>query len=308
MGIRVAMGAGRFAPCGGLPAVRLTRIYFLSTETRWRQVMWTNQEFWTRADECWNQYRTQEGWFSWGEDTEDARKLAGLKMYRNVTQGKLMPLLGDAKIRQDRTLVMNFGLASGSGSDDQKMIDELNALRRNYARNTSFPALPISGGGSILNDQKWSPLVNDSFILGGIHRGKEFHLALQDFAQFDAGRKEARQVFGAVAPQYAAAKPRGLEQHQQKWKLYLISHPEVLWNGEKQIPRVFARELIGLKAFGYEPDFNAGGLGFRGPVARNAGFSTDLTGLAEAGFRTADKSRIISSVSEFLFGNGNALS
>ena len=48
------------------------------------------------------------------------RMLAGLKMYRKVSEGRLMMLLGDAKIRQDFTLVMNFGLASGSGSDDHK--------------------------------------------------------------------------------------------------------------------------------------------------------------------------------------------
>jgi hypothetical protein len=269
--------------------------------------MWTNEEFWTRAIACWDRYRSQDGWFKWGVGNTDARLLAGLKMYCNVSQGRLMPLLGDAKIRQDETLVMNFGLASGSGSEDQEMIDKLNAKRRNIALNTSHPAIPISGSGAILNDQKWSPLVNDSFILGGSHRGMEFHLALQDFNQFDMERQKARQAFGSVAPKYATP-ARTSEHYQQKWKLYLIANPEVLWNSAFNVPRIFARELVGLKAFGYIPDFNAAGLGFRKAGGGAADFATYLSALAEAGFIGPDKPRIISTVSEFLFENKNALS
>jgi hypothetical protein len=233
--------------------------------------------------------------------------LAGLKMYRNVGQGRVMMLLGDAKIRQDFTLVMNFGLASGSGSDDQKMIDELNARRRNLALDSSSPAIPVAGSGSILNDQKWSPLVNDSFILGGTHSGREFHLMLQDFVQFDIERQKTRQVFGQTAPQYPAAKLRSPDYFEQKWKLYLITHPEVLWNSAFRIPRVFARELVGLQAFGYAPDFNYGGIGFRKAGRGPEDFSTYLTALTGAGFLNADKARITSTISAFLFGNGGAL-
>jgi hypothetical protein len=269
--------------------------------------VWTDQEYWQRAADCWDRYNSQERWFPWGADPTGMRMLAGLKMYRNVGQGRVMMLLGDAKIRQDFTLVMNFGLASGSGSDDQKMIDELNARRRNLALDSSSPAIPVAGSGSILNDQKWSPLVNDSFILGGTHSGREFHLTLQDFEQFDLERQKTRQVFGQTAPQYPAAKLRSPDYFEQKWKLYLITHPEVLWNSALRIPRVFARELVGLQAFGYAPDFNYGGIGFRKADRGPDDFSTYLAALTGAGFLNADKARITSTISAFLFGNSGAL-
>jgi hypothetical protein len=269
--------------------------------------MWTDQDYCQRATDSWDRYNNQERWFPWGVDPVGMRVLAGLNMYRNVSQGRLMTLLGDAKIRQDYTLVMNFGLASGSGSEDQKMIDELNARRGNLALGSSSPAIPVAGSGSILNDQKWSPLVNDSFILGGTHSNKEFHLALQDFEQFDVERQKTRQVFGQTAPQYAAGKRRSPDYFQQKWKLYLITHPEVLWNSALRIPRVFARELVGLQAFGYVPDFNDGGIGFRKTGRGPEDFSTYLTALTGAGFLNANKARITSTISAFLFGNGGAL-
>jgi hypothetical protein len=106
----------------------------------------------------------------------DLQLLAGLKMYRSVSLGSLMPLLGDAKIRADRTLIGNFGLASGSGTEDNdmEMIKALNDNRKVIAQGAKLPAaaipIPVVGSGSILNDKKWSPLLNDSFILGGVHR------------------------------------------------------------------------------------------------------------------------------------------
>jgi hypothetical protein len=64
---------------------------------------------------------------------------------------------------------------------------------------------------------------------------------------------EARQAFGSIAPKYATP-TRTAEHYQQKWKLYLIANPEVLWNSAFNVPRIFARELVGLKTFGYGPD------------------------------------------------------
>jgi roadblock/LC7 domain-containing protein len=89
-------------------------------------------------------------------------------MYRSASSGTLLLLLGDAKIRTDKDLAFDFGFASGSGSDDQKLIDEVDALRKEIAGMTSASAIPVLGSGSILNGSKWTPLVNDSFILGGV--------------------------------------------------------------------------------------------------------------------------------------------
>jgi hypothetical protein len=273
--------------------------------------MWTDKEFANRALGCWDRYTTLDSWFTWGAPKEHT--LAALKMYRCASQGTLgLLLLGDAKIRQDQTLVRNFGLASGSDShekDDQKVIDEAMAWRQNLASKTSTPAVPVSGRGAILNDIKWSPMLNDSFILGGVHRGSDFHLALQDFHQFDLELQQRRQAFGPAAPQYAAAPARGPEYYQQKWKLYLIANPEVLWNSKFGIPRIFARELMGLKTFGYTPAFTAAELGFvpRYSGAGRADFEQYLLALGKVGFPAKNKARILSAISEFLFGDANSL-
>lgn len=260
--------------------------------------MWTDKQFWAQANECWRQYRTQYGWgFSDQAQIKDYQGdqeiLAGLKMYLAVSQGQLMLVLGDAKIRQDETLVMNFGVASGSGPEDQKMIDKLNEQRWDHlVRNTGAPAIPVSGSGSILSDKKWTPLVNDSYILGGTHRAGEFDLALEDFDQFKQELQARRQVFD----------------DQQKWRAYLREKPEILWNSQVNCPRVFARELIGLKTFGYVPEFTSEQLGFRpGSGAAQADFRQYLTALDQAGFPAKDKARVLSSVSTFLFGDAKAL-
>jgi hypothetical protein len=275
--------------------------------------MWTDRQFCERARQWWPEYIRNYAWgFSQQARTHgyrgDQEIIAGLRMYRSASSGALMLLLGDAKLRTDKDLAFDFGFASASGSDDQKLIDEVDALRKEIAGTTSDSAIPVLGSGSILSEQNWTALVNDSFVLGGSHKRMEFHLALQDFENFDQGLQKKRQVFGNVAPQYSAARMRTPEHFQQKWKVFLIANPEILWNGSQNCPRVFARELIGLQAFGYTPDFNQGGIGFSsGFGAGSADFMRYFTALREAGFPANNRARILSSISAFLFGDAKAL-
>ena len=237
-------------------------------------------------------------------------------MYRCASQGALgFLLLGDTKIRKDPLLVMNFGLASAHGvqeAEERKLIDELMARRGALAGIRSGPATPVQGPGAILSDQNWTPLLNDSFILGGIHRGWDFHLAEEGFNQFSLlGEQEflrRREAFGPAAPQYAAALARGPDYYQQRWKDYLVAHPDVIWRGG--IPRVFARELIGLKTFGYAPRFTSSELGFvcqDSGAASTADFEQYLNALGVVGFHRSDRESVLSSIAGFLFGNAEAL-
>ena len=252
--------------------------------------MWTDRDLETRAKSSWPQYMAQDGWGFGKSPDQDQQIGASLRMYNSVSGcGLPFLLLGDAKIRSDGTLVQNFGFASGSGSEDQKLVADLDAKRKEIAKGAKIPSapIPVSGSGSILSDQKWTPLVNDSFILGGVHRGMEFVLALQDFDQSGG-----------------AFKGDGKDQ----WKAYLKAKPDVLWNSSQACPRVFARELIGLRTFGYTPSFNRGQLGFgRGSGKGTADFSEYLRALLDAGFPSKVKARVLSAVSEFLFGDGKAL-
>jgi hypothetical protein len=238
-------------------------------------------------------------------------------MYRCVSAGELFPLLGDAKIRSDRDLMMNFGLASGSGVSDQKVVDELDGLRK--ALGTQYSKTAVAGSGSILNDNKWSPLLNDSFIMGGVHHRMEFHLALEGAESFmEAARQSDLADALKRLPATAAAQkdvvdalkriPVSGQTYKEAWKRYLKATPDVLWNAAYQVPRVFARELMGLKTFGYVPVFNFGGLGFYGTSSgTSADFVQYLTALDNAGFSKVVREKIVAAVAEFLFGDAKAL-
>lgn len=71
----------------------------------------------------------------------------------------------------DPALVMNFGLSSGSGLSDQdelRGVGELLAKRNQLEGPRSGPTIDVLGPGSILKDQNWTPLLNDTYILAGV--------------------------------------------------------------------------------------------------------------------------------------------
>jgi hypothetical protein len=276
--------------------------------------VWSLGEFVERVLWCRHRYEAEHAWFHWGDPSTYV--FSAWRMYRCASQSALgFLLLGDTKIRKDPTLVMNFGLASAHGVQDAeelKMIGELLARRQGLAGIRSGPATPVLGPGAILSDRNWTPLLNDSFLLGGIHRGWDFHLAEEGFDQFNfLGPQEflrRREAFGPAAPQYAAALARGPEYYQQKWKHYLVGHPDAIWKGG--IPRVFARELIGLKTFGYVPRFTSSELGFccqNFGAARTADFERYLNALGAVGLNQNNRVGVLSSIAEFLFGTAEAL-
>ena len=73
--------------------------------------------------------------------------------------------------------------------------------------------------------------------------------------------------------------------------------------------RVFARELLGLKTFGYTAVFTAQEVMFTpgtGGIAPT--FESYLNGLRAVSFAENNRTSINSAISEFLFGNSDALS
>ena len=146
----------------------------------------------------------------------------------------------------------------------------------------------VLGPGSILSDRNWSPLLNDSYILGGIHAGFEFH-----FAE-DAASAE----FATMPVQLTPV---------QKWQAFFKKHPETFWDDKTHLPRVLSRELIGLKTFGYRPEFSPHQLSFRPTGSGNATFIRYLDALAAGGYTGKDRVRVLEALSVFLFGTVAAL-
>lgn len=239
--------------------------------------------------------------------------------------------------------------AAGVQEDaDRLAMDALMQKRIGWAAGGRVGApTEVIGPGSILSTKHWSPLLNDALILAGIHTQQDFHLALNDDEQKlwaglprvssaptelvrarkpgsasatpGIGQSEfdkRRAMFGAAtksAPANTPTFPAPLgasppASAQEKWARFICEHPRVLW--EAWGPRVFARELLGLKFFGYTPYFSDIELGFtctdRGKAAA-ASFQAYLQGLSALGYEKANRSAVIGALSEFLFDDVNAL-
>jgi hypothetical protein len=246
---------------------------------------------------------------------------------RNALQ---MILLGDTKIRSDKELVMSFGLASAGGVQEEKdraMVEQIIGGRP--ANAPAGPAVAVVGPGSILSTKMWSPILNDALIIAGAHCRQDFLFAMNEDERRDWGLhiggeefERRRAVFGeAVArPGAVLAVPGGLRASPpapgalrasppapgakmlERWAAFFRRNPRIFW--ERGNPRVFVRELLGLKMFGYSPEFSDQQLGFAcaSPgLANAAGFRAYLQGLRAARFHARDRLALMRTVSEFLF-------
>lgn len=160
---------------------------------------------------------------------------------------------------------------------------------------TSSRAPPVVGSGSILSTRGWSPMLNDSFIMGGVHSGHQFHVALNN---------EETGLFGRTSNAGLGGR--------DNWRLFMRANPRMLWDSERGVPRVLMREFICLQASGYQPNFEKQELIFgskKDGTSDKAIFRVYLKALREVGFHDAahSKDKIVSAVAEFLFGDKEAL-
>jgi hypothetical protein len=298
--------------------------------------MMTKTQFQSDVNALKGDYDRDNAWFgftnggnhSWSKGSWDEYVEAAWLLYKNAATNQLQRiLLGDTKIRGDRELILNFGLAANSTvpqeAGDKKMVEDLMKQRSNTAQNSAFKTpIEIMGPGSILSAVRWSPLLNDALMLGGIQARQSFHLALNvdeqaewkllesgQAPQTEAERRKAafenkRGMFGAPAQAVAKTSERRAK---DLWLKFIHKVPRVIW--ERGTPRVFARELLGLKLFGYKPQFDINGLGF---FPSGAGqlptFANYLAGLRAEGYTQGTRPQLLGSISEFLFGHSAALS
>lgn len=273
---------------------------------------WTLHQFTDAAQRVLDRYKAEYSWWSWGNQDLSTTIYKAWKLYDAAAKNQLGTLLlGDAKIRTNADLVMNFGLTSGSGigADELKQIQTLTEKRQSLAGARAGPVVGVLGPGSILNDQQWTPLMNDSFILGGVHMNDDFHWAEEEFDRYTMlGAQEflqRREVFnkGTAAP---VGLRRDEKYYQDKWKHYILGRSN-FWTGG--LARVFARELIGLKTFGYKAVFSAQEVLFT-PDMRGVlpNFENYLNGLRAVKFPVNDRTSINSAISELLFGKSDELS
>jgi len=273
-------------------------------------MQWSPTQFELAAGSQLARYRALDWWFKWSDNDDDLIHNAW-RLYKCSNQNELdMLLLGDAKIRSGN-LLENFGLASGNGLDDAREIRQIDEVR---ARRTGLalgdPVVDPLGLGSILNDKAWTPLLNDAFILGGVHAGQDFHWAEEGYAQHAAvGEQEflqTRGAFGAAAPQYQNALLRDEAYYKGRLQHYLLGHSNFWSQG---IIRIFAREVLGLKRFGYSFVITGQAMSFApGGGGAAATFEDYLNSLNDTGYFGKDPAPIKASLSDFFFGDPGALS
>jgi len=280
-------------------------------------------EFFDQLSQSASMYDQDNEWFGfqrggpvWSRGTWIQFILAAWKLYQNAASNQLhMILLGDTKIRSDPALLFNFGLAANTNAPqedkDRLLVSDLMNRRRGGA---GSGAVEIMGPGSILSAKRWSPALNDALMLGGIHTFQDFHFALNGDEQ--VAWQELTTKPGSANPEFlkkierfgAAVRVKGAEKPiEVVWLDFFHKVPRVFW--ENGNPRVFVRELMGLKLFGYKPVFTRHELGF---VYNGGGdpptFLNYLKGLHKVGLQSRDRDSIMRSLGDFLFKDEHAMS
>lgn len=246
-------------------------------------------------------------------------------------------LLGEVSMRSKLALVQNFGLTSAYGHEDdepwlspwlgtplkdpigaQSKLTNIDPATLDPKKNAHLKNL--QGSGSILSDRLWTPLMNDAWVLGGVHTKQNFHLvteglgeqklvAAMDTLKSQEVFERTRAKFGALHTPYTAQAPALI---QEAWRQWFIDNPRCLY--EAWGPRVLVRELIGLMTFGYEPAFTRQELAFQcaaPTLANNATVGAYSDALNTLNFHQgADpiaKRTVLKALSKWMFGRDDAL-
>ena len=239
--------------------------------------------------------------------------------YVHVQKSVVPLVLGDTKLRSDQELVNNFGLSDAEAvpaaqpapprpavpaAGSSSVPNAAASARPPGTPNPGSPPPPAAPGG-ILSNTKWSPMLNDAFILGGINSNKQFVFApVGDDMTF----------FSSIAPSSSSAAPGATKEQQIQagspvWKQFFLAKPYLLW--DRGFPRVFARELLGLAKFGYKPAPTAVNFSFDCPNPAapppNNTFADYLTDLTLNEFEKPSARKVLGAIAKYLFGDERAL-
>jgi len=212
---------------------------------------------------------------------------------RSMTAAKGYVLLGDSSIRTDMAMIWQHGLLSGSGVQEPETRAFLTLIKLRQR----VPG-PLVGVGSILSDSSWSPLLNDAMIIGGAHGHRQFQL------RKDPEARTGPPVVANLKMQFEV----GLTSGQKSWVDHFNKNQDLLWAPRGPIPRVLAREILGLSTFGYKPTCADAQITFTaGQASHAARFQTYLNALQRAGAFAEDRQTALGAISNYLFGSPKLL-
>lgn len=251
-------------------------------------------------------------------------------------------LLGEVSMRSKLALVQNFGLTSAYGHEDdepwlspwlgrdlkdpveaKKYLGAIDPATLDAKKNAALQRL--QGPGSILSDRLWTPLMNDAWLLGGVHKQQTFHhvtdglgelkliAALNKLTNPEMTKKLA---FEATRARFGKAVQSAKAPIQARidaaWRDWFVDNPHYLY--ESWGPRVLTRELIGLMSFGYRPEFTRQEMLFvsaNPKAAEDATFTAYSSALERLGFHDGPdpsaKRSVLKALSKWLFGDATVL-
>lgn len=285
--------------------------------------MLSKPEFIRQLFQLKDQYRNDNEWVGrWTETWNTPAVMsqfieAAYNLYAaTATNALQLTLLGGTQIRLDQQLIMSFGVTGVSGIQDdttrrlvhdeilRRKVNVESAGVRPDSKNPDKVATPVTGCGSILSEERWTPILNDALILGAITGGQTFALALTPDEQHDWEKMNGPKVHRT------AVLAAGFDDIALKnaWKGFFNAHPKMFFDSFG--PRVFTRELLGLKWFGYKPEFSWHQLGFSASSGTKEipSFENYITKLQSIHFQhPCDKVAITAELSTFFFGDVSAL-
>lgn len=280
------------------------------------------QQFTSQLFDLKNQYRQDNAWVgNWDESWNDEAVMTkfidiAYKLYAATAKNALqLTVLGGTEIRLDDTYIRNFGVTAANGIQDKETerwvrTEQIKRSWRaknpdRHAANPDRTAAAVTGG-SILSEKGWTPILNDSLILGAITGGQDFVLGLTPAEQADWNTMNGAKVNKTAVLASQFGQTTALV---NAWKTFLNSQKRMFffpWGG----PRVFTRELLGLHFFGYKPVLSWHQLGFVAGSGKRQppDFKTYLQQLRDVGFQApANQARIMETISMCLFNDPAAL-
>lgn len=304
----------------------------------------TLTEFKAEVDPLKAIYRQDNKWVGWWrngswnhEYVMDAYIRAAYQLYKATSENRLnFVVLGGTSIRMSRELIMNFGVTAANGIQDRKTELAVQQVRadRDAPRPTvdehgaPMPAppnpdntvVPVVGVGSILSEDRWTPILNDALIVGSATAQHEFLIALEPYElglwreceatlkpELEKMRQRHAQRNGVILTDHALKNTD--EYIRMIWSRFFNWNKGMFWDVTRENPRVLARELLGLSMFGYRVKLADRQIGFYPDVAApDPRFVNYVNGLRNIRFheRTA-RARIMRALSSFLLNDSHAI-
>ncbi|MEP3667638.1 MAG: hypothetical protein ABJN42_13015, partial [Roseibium sp.] len=189
------------------------------------------------------------------------------------------------------------------------------------AANPDNRVVPVTGVGSILSEDRWTPILNDALIVGSATAQHDFVIALDRYEQgiwrecevtlrpeLERMRARYAHAFGGRPPD--AFLKNTEEYRHMVWQRFFSWNLGMFWDSRFNNPRVLTRELLGLAMFGYEVKLGDKQIGFRPRInAPDPTFTDYVNGLRILRFQdNRARARIMRAISTFLLGNRYAIS